>query len=110
MENLVDIGLWGAEIMVVVGILAAIVLPLINSLGDPKVLVKSLVGVAILGTLFLVGWLMSGDEVTPTYISYNVTSAGESKLVGGGLMMMYLLFIIAAAGVVFSEVYKALKS
>ena len=110
METLVDIGLWTAEIMVGIAILAAIVLPFINSLSNPKSLLKALYGVLFIGIVFLVAYLVAGDEVTPNYISYNVTSAGVSKLIGAALTTAMFMAFIAVIGIVYSEVNKALKS
>jgi len=107
MEAFVDIGLWAAIIMVAVGGLAAIVMPIINSLGNPKSLIVSGAGILILGVIFLLSYAIAGDEVTANYITYNVTTPTMSKVVGGGLTMMLILFIITALGVVFSEIYKA---
>jgi len=109
-EQLVNIGIWGAIILFVIALAAAIILPIVNSLDNPASLVKSLGGIAIIGALFLFSYLVSGDEVTAKYITYKVTSPGASQLVGGGLTMMFLLLIITIVGVVFSEINKALKS
>jgi len=109
MEAFVDIGLWAATIMLVIGSLAAIIMPIINSLNDPKTLIVSGAGILILGVIFLVSYAISGDEVTANYITYNVTTPGMSKMIGGGLTMMFILFIITVVGVVFTEIYKALN-
>ena len=109
MEAFVDIGLWAAIIMVGIGGLAAIVMPIINSLSDPKSLIVSVAGIVILGVIFLISYAISSDEVTANYITYNVTTPTMSKVVGGGLTMMMILAIITAIGVVFSEIYKALN-
>ncbi|MDH5598965.1 MAG: hypothetical protein OEY34_07565 [Cyclobacteriaceae bacterium] len=106
---LVNIGLWAAYVLFIVALISAVVLPLINAMSNPKSLLFSLGGIAILGVIFLVGWVLSGDEVTAKYISKGVESASVSKLIGGGLTMMYILFIIAVVGIVFSEINKALK-
>ncbi|MDH5603791.1 MAG: hypothetical protein OEY51_07625 [Cyclobacteriaceae bacterium] len=109
MEAFVDIGLWAATIMLVIAILAAIIMPIINSLNDPKSLMVSGAGILILAVIFLVSYAIAGDEVTANYITYNVTTPGMSKMIGGGLTMMFILFIITVVGVVFTEIYKALN-
>lgn len=99
-----------AAVLLGVAILASILMPLINSLGNLKSLVATGIGVGVLAVVFLVSWGMAGDEVTTNYITNNLNSPTMSKLVGGGLIMMFVLLIIASIGVVFSEVYKAIKS
>lgn len=104
----IDIALYGSYILVLIAAIAAVVLPLIQSLGDPASLVKSGIGVAALLVIFLVGYALSGSEVLPSYVEFGV-DAGLSKFVGGLLTMMYLLIFVALAGIVFTEVSKIVK-
>ncbi|MCG8389665.1 MAG: hypothetical protein MJA30_29200 [Cytophagales bacterium] len=108
MENFVDIGLWVAYILILVAIVSAVVLPIINSLGDPKSLVKPLIAIAVIGVLYVVSWALAGDALNAKAVALGV-SAGVSKAVGGALITMYILFIVAIVGIVFSEINKALK-
>ena len=108
--DFVDIGLWTTAILLGIAIAAAVIMPLINSLSDPKSLLKSGMGLGILAIIFLIAWGASTNEVTANYISYNVTSETASQLIGGGLLMMYILFGIGLVGVVISEIHKAIKS
>jgi hypothetical protein len=108
METFVNIAIPVALIMVLAAAVLSLALPLIKSLGEPKVLLKSLLGVAAIAVVFLIGWAIAGDEVTAKYASQGITETG-SKLVGGALTTMYILFILAVIGIVFSEFNKALK-
>jgi hypothetical protein len=108
-ETLVNIGIWTAIILVGIAILAAVILPLINSLSHPKALIKSAVGVAFVGVVFLIGWIFAGNEVTSGYITNGITDEGSSKLVGGALSAMYILFILAVVGIVITELKKAFR-
>ncbi|MDH5396897.1 MAG: hypothetical protein OEX02_02035 [Cyclobacteriaceae bacterium] len=107
--DFVDIGLWAAMILVVVASATAVIMPVINSLDNPKSLLYSLGGLVLIGLIFLIGYGIASDEVTAKYISYDVTTPTMSKLIGGGLETTYMLLTIACIGIVFSEVYKALK-
>ena len=109
-EDLVDLGLKAAMIGFVIALLAAILLPIINSFSNPKELIKSLIGIAALGILFLIAWVTASNEVTLHYRSFNVNSETASQMIGGGLSMMYILFGIALLGIVATEINKALKS
>jgi len=106
--NFVDIGLYATYILVAIGVIAIIVFPIIQAIGDPSGLLKSGVGIlAILG-VFLLAYLISGDEVTPLYEKYEITAA-SSKVVGGALITFYLLLIFSFAAIIYSEVSKMFK-
>ncbi len=104
-ESFVNIALYVSYLLVILAALGAIVLPLINSLGNPKSLVKSLIGVAALGVLFLVSWGVSGDEVTAVYTKFDITST-SSRVIGGVLITTYLLMGVAVLSIIYSEIRK----
>lgn len=106
MENLfVNYFLPAAFILLILAVAAAIILPLINSFGNPRTLLKSAIGIAVLAIIFLIGWSLSPGEPDP---QYNVTEA-TSKAIGGALTTMYILFGIAVVGIIFSEINKILQ-
>ncbi len=104
----VDIGMYIAYIFLSVALVASVVLPLINALKHPAELVKSLVGVGGLVVLFIVAYSLSGAEVSAKAIAMGVDESG-SKMIGAGLILFYFVLVSAAAGIVFSEISKALK-
>jgi len=108
MEQVVNIGLIISYIMIIVGGLSAIILPLMNSLKNPKTLVFTLGGLGALLILFLIGYGLAGDEVNANYLRYGVDS-GISKVVGGALIAMYLTGIAALIGIVVTEFSKMIK-
>jgi hypothetical protein len=104
----IDIALYASYILVLVAAVAAVVLPLIQSLGDPSSLIKSGIGLAALLVVFVIGYAISGNEVLPSYTEFNV-DAGLSKFIGGLLTMMYILIFAAIAGIVYTEVSKSVQ-
>ncbi len=105
-----DILLYGSYLLVIIGAIAAIILPLINSLGDPKSLLKtglSLVGIIV---LFFIAYSISSNEVLPKFEGdpFFLTPV-ESQFVGGMLITTYILTIIAIVGIVVTEVNKAVR-
>jgi len=102
-------GLYLAYILTIVGVILAIVLPLIKSLDEPKQLVGTAIGVGILVVIYGIGYLISGSEVTARYIESGVETEGLSKLIGGMLTMVYLMLGIAVVGIVYTELNKAIK-
>ena len=92
-----------AYILVIVAAAATVVLPLINSFSQPKTLITGGIGIAGLLLIFLVGWALSGSEVTLIYNSFGVNETG-SKVIGGMLTSMYILTLICVGGIIYSEV------
>jgi len=100
--------LYGAYLLVIVAALGAIVLPLINALGEPKKLLKSVLGVVVIGLVYLIGWGVAGDEVNAKYIAFDITST-SSKVIGGVLITTYILMGIAMVSIVYSEIAKIIR-
>jgi len=86
--------------------LAAFLMPII--FGNIKTLLRSLLGIGILVALFLIGYALSGNEVTLKYTAFGVSESG-SKIIGGFLIMMYIMFGFALIGIIYNEVSRLLK-
>jgi NADH:ubiquinone oxidoreductase subunit 6 (subunit J) len=106
----IDIFLYVADVLVIVGVILAVVLPLIKSLDDPKSLLKSALAVVALAVLFFIAYSISDGEVTAKFAQapFNLTE-GMSKFVGGSLIMTYIMTLVALAGIVITEITKAIK-
>lgn len=106
----IDIFIFIAEGLIIIGAILAIVMPLIKSLGNPSSLVKTGIGVVALLAVFFIAYTMADSEVLPKFAAepFNLTP-GLSKFVGGSLLTTYALFIIAIVGIVFTEINKAIK-
>lgn len=107
-DGFVNIILYLSYILVVVCVLAALILPLINALDNPRSLAKIGGGVLIMGVLFFIGYLMSGSEVTEVYAQFEV-GPELSKFVGGLLSLSYILVVLSVVGIVYVEISKLLK-
>lgn len=104
----VDIGLYVAYGLFIIGVIAAIVLPLIYALGDPKQLIKGGIGIIGVLVIFFICYTVSSNEVTAVYTRFGVGS-GLSKIIGAGLLTMYAFFILAFLSIVFTEIAKNFK-
>ncbi|MEO0331541.1 MAG: hypothetical protein AAF223_07630 [Bacteroidota bacterium] len=102
-------GLIAAYALVGVALVAAIVLPIIQSISDPKSLLGTVVGLVIIAVIFFIGFSMASDEVTNVYMNNKVTEGTTSKMIGGAIMTMYIMVIIALVGIVITEVTKVFK-
>jgi hypothetical protein len=103
-----EFGLYISYALFAVGVLLAVVMPLIKAFDEPKKLVKAGIGLGGLLVVFLISWAIAGNEVTTMYTTKGV-DVGLSKLVGGVLTMMYLLMGIAIVAIVYTEITKAFK-
>ena len=88
--------------------LALIVLPVIKAFDDPQSLIKSAIGLGFIALLFVVGYVLSGDEVTAKFETFGITPA-QSKIIGGSLIMMYVLGVITVGALIYSEIVKFFK-
>jgi hypothetical protein len=106
----IDIILYVADFLVIAGIILAVVMPLVKSFDDPKSLLKSALAIVALIVLFFIAYSISDGEVLPKFAAdpFNLTE-GMSKFVGGTLIMTYFLTIVALAGIVITEISKAVK-
>jgi len=106
----IDIFIFVAEGLIIIGAILAIVMPLIKSLDNPASLVKTGIGVAALVVVFFIAYSIADAEVLPRYAAepFNLTP-GLSKFVGGALITTYALFILAIVGIVITEINKAIK-
>ncbi|WKN41349.1 hypothetical protein [Tunicatimonas pelagia] len=102
-------GLFAAYILVGIALVAAIVLPIIQSFSDPKSLLGSVVGLVIIGVIFFIGFSIASDEVTNVYMNNKVTEGTTSQIIGGAIITMYIMVILAIVGIVITEVTKVFK-
>lgn len=105
-----DIFLYAGYLLVILGAIFAILMPLFKSLDNPKSLLKTVVGVVLIGALFFIAFSVADGDVAPKYAAdpFNITETG-SKTVGGVLITVYVLFIAAIAGIVLTEITKLVK-
>ncbi|WP_296700761.1 hypothetical protein [Algoriphagus sp.] len=105
-----DILLYGSYLLIAIGAFVSIVMPLIKSLDNPKSLLKTVVGIVGILVLFFIAYSVSSSEVLPKFEAepFNLTPGG-SQLVGGMLITTYILAIMALAGIVITELNKAIK-
>jgi hypothetical protein len=91
-------------------LLASIILAFASSaksmMANPKTIKGALVGVIGLAAVFLISYLMSGDEVLKTYGDVSPT---VSKLSGMGLYAFYILFLGSFAAIIYSSIIKFTK-
>lgn len=105
-NTLVNFGIIASYILIglaLVAILLANIINIVNLIinGEFSKLIKSAVGLAVFGLVFLIGWGVAGAEVTEKFAMFNVT-ATSSKLIGGTLITTYVMLGLVTVGVIFS--------
>jgi hypothetical protein len=108
-QIIVNVGIIVAYILIVIGVVSAIVFPLINAISQPELLVKSGIGVVAILIVFGIGYAISDSGLTAKFIQSGVETEGLSKMIGGSLTMVYLLMGVAIIGIVYTEFSKAFK-
>jgi formate-dependent nitrite reductase membrane component NrfD len=108
----IDAGIYLSYFLLAIALIAAVVLPLFKSLGDPKSLITSIVGVVLLLVVFGICYALSSSSVPnqftdPAKMTFMTPSSYQ--LVGGSIVMCYVLLIGTAVAVVYSEVVKMFK-
>ncbi len=104
-QDFVDIVILIAYGLLGLAVLAAIILPFINAIGNPRSLLKGLVGIVFILVIYGIAYILTGNEVTATYTKFGV-DAGLSKFVGATLTTMYLLVVVSIVGIVYTEISK----
>ncbi len=106
--NAISWGLVFCYIIFAVAILSALGLALFNTLKNPSSLVKSGIGIGALLVVLIIGYALSDSTRSTIAVAQNV-SESSSRWIGAGLIMFYLALFVAAAGLIYSEISKALK-
>ena len=105
---MLDIGLYVLYGLLAIAVAAAIIFPLVNSLQNPKGLIRSAIGVVIILVLFGVGYALSDDTLSRGAVSAGLTESSV-KLIGAGLIMFYIVLVGAILALIYSEISKVLK-
>lgn len=95
-------------VLLFVGAAAAIILPIINLAKNPGGAKSGLIGLVALIVVFIIAYVMAGDEMLPKYEGF-IDGPEDSKLVGMGLIAFYILSFGAIGAIVYSSVSKLIK-
>ncbi len=94
--------------LLALGVLAAIVFPIMQIAKNPKGAKSALTGVVALGAVFGISYALGGDEMKDGYLEF-ISGPGESKMVSAGLISFYILSLVAIVVTVYSGVSKMFK-
>jgi hypothetical protein len=105
---MLDFGLYALYVLLIIAVAAAIIFPLVNSLSNPRSLVRSGIAVVVMLVIFGVAYALSESELTRSAIAAGLSESAV-KLVSAGLIMLYIVFVLAVLALIYSEISKALK-
>ncbi len=104
-DTAISIGLYLCYAMLFVGLICAVVFPILQIFSNPKSAKTSLVGIGAFGAVFLISYLLADGTVLPSFEKYGITPA-VSKGVGAGLVATYLLGAIMVVSLIVGEIRK----
>ncbi|EMR00903.1 hypothetical protein [Cesiribacter andamanensis] len=102
-STLLDIILYLGYFLVIFALAAAVILPLIKSLDNPKGLLKVAAGIVLLLVIFGIAYALSSGDMAARYP--DLTENG-SKMIGAAIVTMYILIITAVLSIAVTEVSK----
>ena len=105
---MLDIGLYVFYVLLFIAVAAAVIFPLLNSIKEPKALIRTGVGVAAILVLFGISYGLSDSTLSRNALSFGLTES-TVKLISAGLIMFYIVLILAILALIYSEISKALK-
>ena len=105
MENLINIGIILAYLMVGFAALTAIGFGVKKMIANTENAKKPLYTIGALVAILLFSYLIASDEVLGSYEKYEIT-ASTVKKVGMGLIAFYILAIGAIGAVLYAELSK----
>jgi hypothetical protein len=108
MNNLIDIGLYVAYLLLFVTLLGVIIFPLIQTFSDFKKAKSGLIGLAGLVLLFFLAYAISPADQGLFYTNFNI-GPKMSKFLGGGLFATYFIFFGVIISILYAEVSKLIK-
>lgn len=106
--DLLDIGLYGAYVLVAVAILGGLGFSLVNIVTKRGGLLKTGIAIGAILVLFFVSYSLASDEVSLTQRAMGLSET-TGKLVSAGLIMTYVAGILAVVALIFSEVIKVFR-
>lgn len=95
--------------ILVASVVAAICMPLIGIIQNPKKSLSSFLGIVVLTVIFLVAYGMSSGEPIVLASGEIKDSIGELKFADTSIYAMYITFAVTLVTMVVTEIYKLFK-
>ena len=107
-DQVADIGLTVSYVLLGLAILGVVFAAIRSLIINPKGAIMALVFIGAFLLIFLVGYTLASDEVTPKFRSMGADE-GISKMVGAFLNVMWIFLSLGVLGVAFAQVKSLFK-
>lgn len=110
-SNIFNFGLYAVIALAILGVVAAVVFGLIQTLSNPKGAIKGIAGLALLVVLYFVGQAIAGPDtqsIIDTRNEFNVTD-GQSSIINGSILGGLILAGLTAFAFVASEIVSFIR-
>lgn len=101
--------LWYAYIVFGIGIVVALIFPLINIIKNPKGASRSLIGLGIMVLIILISYFMSSTAPVPNSAGGFFTEPFPLRLADIGLYSGYIMLVLAFLAIIAGEIKSAFK-
>ncbi|MBO5710933.1 MAG: hypothetical protein J6U99_01575 [Rikenellaceae bacterium] len=104
-----DMVLYWSYFLLGATVLGVIVFPMINLIKNPKGAMRSLLGLALLAVVLLIGFALSSAEPVVTAANHVFDNVLELRLSDVGLYTAYIVFAATILTIVVTEIIKVIK-
>ncbi|MGB4204759.1 MAG: hypothetical protein WBJ84_03970 [Bacteroidales bacterium] len=91
-------------------LLFALLFPIINTIAQPKKLIRALIGLVVLVIIGIIAYALSTNELSAIKLmEYNMSESG-SRQIGAALIVTYIIALGSIVAVVYAEISNLFKN
>lgn len=98
-----EMGLYITIALAVIAIGGTLISSVIHLVNNPKSAKSLLIGVGVLVVVCIVGYSISGGEITDHSLEYGVNTVKQSKLIDMGIYLTAFLSVVSVVSILISE-------
>ncbi len=98
-----EMGLYLTIALAIVAVIGTLVSSAIHLVNNPKSAKSLLIGVGVLIFVCILGYAVSGGEITDHSLEYGVDSVQQSKLIDMGIYLTAFLSVVSVVSILVSE-------
>lgn len=114
MSTWINANLYWSYVLLGICCAAAVILEFVNTISDKQATKNSLIGLGLLGSVILVSYLLSDNEIpkffgAEKFVADGTLTPSISQWIGTGLIATYILSAISVLGIIYSSVSRLFK-
>ena len=98
-----EMGLYLTIALAIIAVIGTVVSSAIHLVNNPKSAKSLLIGVGVLVLVCIIGYTVSGGEITDHSLEYGVKSVQQSKLIDMGIYLTAFLSVVSVVSILVSE-------